>query len=172
MDLILATSNLHKIREFRDILRPFKNLDILSLLNFPTYTPPEETGSTFNENAILKAEHAAKTLDRWVLADDSGLVVPSIGGAPGVYSARYAGNAATDAENRAKLLSALSGKREMERSAYFECCLALANASGLQKCVSGMCEGTILEEERGRHGFGYDALFGKTDYNKTFAELD
>ncbi len=172
MDLVIATSNLHKIREFRDMLKLFKNLDILSLLNFPSYTPPEETGSSFKENAISKAEHAAKSLNKWVLADDSGLVVPALGGSPGIFSARYAGSDATDAENRQKLLLALEGKQDHERSGYFECCLALANSSGLQKCVTGTCEGLILKEERGRNGFGYDPLFVKTDYDKSFAELD
>lgn len=172
MDLVLATTNLHKIREFREMLKPFKNLDVLSLLNFPEYHPPAETGSTFKENAILKAEQAAKALNKWVLADDSGLVVPSIDGAPGIYSARYAGPEATDAENRQKLLQALATKKEHDRSAYYECCLALANPSSLQKCVTGTCEGTVLHEERGRHGFGYDPLFVKIDYAKSFGELD
>ena len=154
------------------MLKAFKNLDILSLLNFPAYEQPPETGTTFKENAELKALHAANTLNKWVLADDSGLVVPSLGGAPGVYSQRFAGEEATDAENRQKLLKLLEDKHDLERTAYFECCLVLANPSGIQKCVTGTCEGHILTEERGRHGFGYDALFVKNDYDKTFAELD
>lgn len=172
MELVLASTNLHKIREFREMLKAFKNLDVLSLLNFPAYIQPPETGATFKENAILKAVHAAQALNKWVVADDSGLVVPSLAGDPGVYSARYSGEGATDADNRLKLLHALEGKQDLERTAYFECCLALANPAGLQKCVTGTCEGRILLEERGRNGFGYDALFIKHDYDKTFAELD
>lgn len=172
MELVLATTNLHKIREFREMLKGFKNLDVLSLINFPSYVQPPETGATFEENAVLKAVHAAQTLNKWVMADDSGLVVPSLSGSPGVYSARYAGEGATDADNRLKLLRALDGKQEFERSAYFECCLALANPEGIQKCVTGTCEGIILTEERGRHGFGYDPLFLKNDYDKTFGELE
>lgn len=172
MELVLATTNLHKIREFREMLKGFKNLDILSLINFPSYVQPPETGVTFEENATLKAVHAAQALNKWVMADDSGLVVPSLAGSPGVYSARYAGEGATDADNRLKLLQALHDKHEFERNAYFECCLVLANLEGVQKCVTGTCEGTILTEERGRHGFGYDSLFLKNDYDKTFGELD
>lgn len=172
MELVLATHNLHKIREFRSMFKPFKNIDVLSLLNFPDYKLPEETGKTFEENAILKAEDAAKALNKCVLSDDSGLVVPTIGGKPGVISKRYAGEDATDAENRKKLLEEMDNFKDLERSAYFECFLALANPDGLQKCVNGHCEGYILTEERGRHGFGYDPLFVKHDYDKTFAELE
>jgi XTP/dITP diphosphohydrolase len=172
MELVLATTNLHKIREFRDMLKSYKHLDVLSLLNFPTYTPPPEKAQSFKENAILKAQDAAKVLQKIVLADDSGLVVPSLGGEPGVISKRYAGEEATDAENRQKLLKALEEKMEPERSAYFECCLAIATPQGLLKSVNGTCEGMIIKEERGRNGFGYDPLFVKNDYDKTFAELN
>lgn len=148
-----------------------KPYDVLSLLNFPEYTPPEETGLTFQENAILKAEHAAKALNKWVIADDSGLVVPALKGAPGVYSRRYAGEEATDAENRYKLLQSMQSLSDHERSAYFECCLAIAGPEGLKKVVTGTCDGFIILEERGRNGFGYDPLFVKHDYDKTFAEI-
>src|SRR5437016_4406641 len=104
MQLIIASKNMHKIREFRAMLKGIADLDILSLLDFPLYIPPEESETTFEENATLKALHAAKILNKWTLADDSGLVVPALKGAPGVYSARYAGINATDKENRKKLL--------------------------------------------------------------------
>lgn len=172
MEIVLASTNVHKILEFRDMLKKFEHIDVLSLLNFPQYTPPEETGTTFQENALLKAQHAAKALNKCVLADDSGLVVPALNGDPGVRSSRYAGEEATDAENRHKLLAALEGKREHERSAYFECCLVLVKPDGTIKTVTGTCEGMILAEERGRNGFGYDPLFAKNEYDKTFAELD
>jgi XTP/dITP diphosphohydrolase len=175
MEIVIASHNLHKIREFREMFKAFKglaHLDILSLLNFPKYELPEETGTTFKENALLKARDAAAHTKKWVLADDSGLVVPKLQGSPGVYSARYAGEQATDADNRQKLLSAMQGMTGLERCAYFECCLVLCGPNGTEKCVTGICEGHLLTEERGRHGFGYDPLFVKNDYEKTFAELD
>lgn len=171
MEILLATSNMHKIREFKDILSSLAHLEFLSLILFPHYQAPEETGTTFRENAILKAEHAAKHLNRWVLADDSGLVVPTLKGQPGVYSRRYAGPEASDSDNRKKLLQAMEPLRQLERSAYYECCIAIASPDGLQKCVTGICEGIIATEERGRHGFGYDPLFIKNDYEKTFGEI-
>jgi len=172
MELVIASGNLHKIREFRDMLKSIAPIDVLSLLNFPGYEAPPEDGSSFQENAKIKAEHAAKTLQKWVLADDSGLVVPALNGLPGVHSKRYAGSDATDAENRLKLLKEMANLSGMHRTAYFECHLVLAGPEGIKKSVSGTCEGTILDEERGRNGFGYDPLFVKSEYDKTFAELD
>lgn len=172
MELVIASTNLHKIREFRELLKNVKGIDVLSLLNFQNYQPLPEDLPTFKENAVRKAEYAAKTLGKWVLADDSGLVVPKLNGAPGVHSRRYAGEDATDAENRKKLLDEMRHLDEIHRSAYYECCLVLAGPEGMKKCTTGICEGIILKEERGRNGFGYDSLFVKGDYDKTFAELD
>jgi len=175
MELILATHNVHKIRELRDILKTYKeikHLDILSLLNFPEYEAPPEEGTTFKENVEIKALQAAKKLGKWVLADDSGIVVPALKGAPGVYSARYSGPNATDAENRKKLLKEMCGLQEVERAAYYECWICLASPEDIKKSVYGICEGMILTEERGRNGFGYDPLFIKHDYDKSFSELD
>ena len=169
--LVIASTNIHKVRELRAILKPLIQWDVLSLADFPQYTVPEETGKTFEENAILKAEHGAKTLNAWVIADDSGLVVPTLGGEPGVFSARYAGKDATDLENRKKLLEAMQHLLEEDRQAFFECAIALASPEGLKKCVIGTCEGTLLTKDRGSNGFGYDPLFVKHGYNKTFAEL-
>lgn len=172
MEIVIASNNLHKIREFREMLKKFKFIDLLSLVNFPNYLAPPEIGKTFQENAILKAKHAAAALDKWVLADDSGLVVPALNGSPGTHSRRYAGEDATDSENRQKLLNSMQNFKNMERSAYFECCLALASPEGLKKCVTGVIEGVILDKERGRNGFGYDSLFVKHEYDKSFAEID
>lgn len=172
MELVIASKNVHKIREFRSILKKIGKFDLLSLLDFPGYTPPPETGSTFEENAIIKAIDAAKTLNLWAIADDSGLVVPALHGAPGVYSARYAGPEATDKENRKKLLQEMAHIQEPNRQGYFECWVALASPSGLKKTAKGISEGTILEKEKGSFGFGYDSLFVKHEYGKTFAELD
>jgi XTP/dITP diphosphohydrolase len=172
VELVIASKNVHKIREFKEILNTLSGFDIRSLLDFPEYKPPDENGKSFEENAIQKALHAAKSLNKLVLADDSGLVVPALHGEPGVYSARYAGNNATDADNRKKLLSNMENLEERDRGAYFECCLALASPRGLEKSVCAICEGKIIKKERGGAGFGYDPIFIKNDYNKTFAELE
>ena len=172
MQLVLATSNPHKVREFLPLLKTLPGLEILSLKDFPKYIPPQETGVTFKENAILKAEYAARALKMWVLSDDSGLVVSALQGEPGVYSARYSGLPASDAKNRLKLLQKMEGLHAEQRAAYFECCLVLANGEGMYKCVTGLCEGTIIAEQRGNKGFGYDSLFVRHDLAKTFAELD
>lgn len=171
MELVIASRNLHKIREFRNMLQPFKAIDVMSLLNFPAYISLPEEGESFQEIATTKAQHAAVELNKWVLADDSGLVVPALGGKPGVHSRRYAGDEASDAENRKKLLAALQGMSDLQRSAYYECCLVLVSPEGVKKSVTGTCEGYILMEERGRNGFGYDSLFVKNEYDKTFAEI-
>ncbi|MFT4551406.1 MAG: XTP/dITP diphosphohydrolase [Chlamydiales bacterium] len=171
MELVLATSNLHKVREFREMLDPIKNLDILSLIDFPDYEPPEETGKTFEDNALIKAMHACQEFNKCVIADDSGLVVPSLGNEPGVYSARYAGENCSDSDNRNKLLKALDGKEGAERMAYFECCIVMVQPDKQAKSVSAICEGSIISKEQGGNGFGYDPLFLKDGYTKTFAEL-
>jgi XTP/dITP diphosphohydrolase len=172
--IVIATHNLHKIREFKEMFKLLlrRPLDLLSLHQFPEYGAPEENGATFEENASIKALAAAKALNRWVIADDSGLVVPSLNFIPGVHSQRYAGCEATDADNRKKLLKEMQHLQGMQRTAYFECCLILASPEGIKKSVTGRCEGEILLEERGRNGFGYDSLFAKQEYDKSFAELD
>ncbi len=154
------------------MFKALPHIELVSLHQYSHYTAPEETGLTFKENAILKAEHAAKYLNTWVLADDSGLVIPALKGEPGVRSRRYSGDDSTDAENRQKLLESMKNLNGQERTAYFECCLAIASPSGLKKYVEGVCEGTIITESRGRNGFGYDPLFIKNDYDKTFSELE
>lgn len=170
--LVIASKNIHKIREIKSILSKEPMLDILSLVDFPDYTPPVEKGKTFQENACLKAEHAAKALNCWVLSDDSGLVVPSLNGEPGVFSSRYAGKNASDKDNRKKLLQKMQGLKESDRQAYFQCVMVLASPEGTIKTFEGSCEGSILTVERGGNGFGYDPLFLKHSYNKTFAELE
>jgi len=172
IELVIASTNIHKIREFKSMFKSDARFDVRSLLDFPDYTPPAETGETFEKNATMKATHAAAALHRWVIADDSGLVVPALGGIPGVQSARFAGDHATDADNRKKLLEKMSHLLGEDRDAYFECCIVLASPSGVKKCVKGVCEGTLLTHEKGGGGFGYDPLFIKHGYSKTFAELD
>jgi len=172
MQLVIASHNMHKIRELRSMLKEYPQLDIHSLLDFPHYEPLPETGLTFEENAKTKAAHAAKTLKCWAIADDSGLVVPALQGAPGIYSARYAGEHATDAENRHKLLKDMRHLMEPQRQGFFECWISIASPEGVQKSVRGLCEGTILSEERGSRGFGYDPIFVKYEYGKSFAEIE
>jgi len=171
MELVLATHNVHKIREFRKMLVDLSGMDISSLLQYPKCRLPEETGNSFEENARIKALHAAKELGKLVLADDSGLVVPALNGAPGIFSARYAGKDAADQENCTKLLQQMHSFEDIRRAAYFQCSLCLATPEGIVKEVTGFCEGMILEKEKGNGGFGYDPLFIKHDYDKTFAEL-
>lgn len=172
MKFLIATSNYGKLREYRELFSIFSHLDLYSLNDFPNYEAPEETGATFEENAIIKAEHAANALQMFTLADDSGLVVSALNGLPGVKSRRFAGEKASDSENRAKLISLLTPLKEGERGAYFASAIALAVPDRLIKVVSGKCEGEMVINERGSQGFGYDSLFLKYDYNKTFGELD
>lgn len=172
IELVIASTNMHKIRELKGMLKSKSQFDIRTLLDFPSYIPPLESGATFEENAILKATHASSALNKWVIADDSGLVVPTLGGAPGVHSARFAGNNATDADNRKKLLDQMHHLLEEDRNAYFECCIVLSSPDGVKKCTRGICEGNILSQEKGGGGFGYDPLFIKHGYSKTFAELE
>lgn len=172
MEIVIASTNVHKLREIRGMCKCFKNIDFLSLLNFPDYVPEKEIHETLRDNAIAKAEHAAKALNRWVLADDTGLFVPALHGAPGVYSRRYSSEDATDSENRQKLIQEMRNLSEASRSAYYECCLVLASPKEVKKVVTGLCEGSISPQERGRNGFGYDSIFIKNDYNRTFAELE
>jgi len=172
MEIVIASTNIHKIREYRAMLKSLRSFDVMSLHDFPTYVPEEEIGASFEEIASKKALHAAKNIGKLVLADDSGLVVPALGGAPGIYSARFAGVDATDKENRVKLLSEMKDLQEADRFAYLECSIALATPEGKVKSVKAISEGIILTDERGSNGFGYDSVFLKHDYSKTYAELE
>ncbi len=171
-ELVIASTNIHKIREFRAMLKPDARFDLLSLCDFPEYVPPEETGQTFEENAVLKAIHAAKTLHRWVIADDSGLVVPALSGAPGIYSARYAGKNATDLDNRKKLLEQLKHLLEEDRNAYYECCIAIASPQDSKNVREELAKERFFNRNGAEVVLGYDPLFVKHGYNKSFAELE
>ena len=150
--LLLATRNAHKTREVREILGGAWTVEDLSVL--PGLPEVEETGDTFEENAKLKAEAAAPHYDGWVLADDSGLEVDALDGAPGVRSARFAGEGAAMDENRALLLEKLRGLSGQDRRARFRCVLALAKDGALVRTFSGAIEGFIAPSERGQGGFG------------------
>jgi XTP/dITP diphosphohydrolase len=177
--LLIATGNAHKVREFREMLGA--DFDVLDLSAVPSLPPPEEPGVTFEENAAIKAIYFSKYIDSFVLADDSGLEVDALGGAPGVRSARYAGDGSNadskanspDAANRAKLLAELecAGASEENRSARFRCAIALAKNGELLSTFDGAVEGKIIGRERGEGGFGYDSLFVPDGFDETFSEL-
>ena len=162
----MATRNAHKVEEIRAILSAFEVLD-LSVLTDPPEV--EETGSTFLENAILKAQAISELTDALVLSDDSGLEVDSLGGDPGVYSSRYAGEDGNDSLNNAKLLREMDG--QSERTARFRCVIVLARGGNVLADFSGAVEGHILQRNQGEGGFGYDPLFVPEGYERSFAEL-
>lgn len=171
MHLMLATRNAKKRREIVDILGDLP-LELGDLSDQPDVPEVEETGTTFEENARLKAVAVAKATGAWALGEDSGLVVPALKGRPGVYSARYAGNQSDDAANNAKLLAELGPLPDDRREAYYVCTAALADPSGEVKAVvDGQCHGVILREPRGTGGFGYDPLFLIPEFHQTFGEL-
>jgi len=172
MKLLVATHNLGKIREYRTLLKEFSRFDIYSLVDCPGYEADEESGSTFVENAEIKALSASRHFpDRLVIADDSGLVVPALQNEPGILSARYAGEGARDIDNRKKLIQKLKNLSEEDRLGHFECAISVAKGNRVLKTVTGICEGFLLIQEKGNNGFGYDSLFVKHGYNKTFAQL-
>jgi len=166
--IVLATNNENKVSEFRKILAAV-DIKIQSLSDFGPLPKAIEDGDTFDENAYKKAHHVAKVLGLPAIADDSGLVVNALGGAPGVHSARYAGENATDMENTEKLLEEMDGCHD--RSAYFQCVISIAVPSGPALTYEGRCDGEILREKRGDKGFGYDPVFYVKQYGKSFAEL-
>jgi XTP/dITP diphosphohydrolase len=167
--LLLATRNRHKTREFAEILGDgFEILDLAGAAGLPAV---EETGLTFEANAILKAVETSKHFEGLVVADDSGLEVDALQGAPGIYSARYAGEHASDAANVAKLLAKLARCGPAPYVARFRCSLALAQVGEVLRTFQGVVEGTIVGETRGSAGFGYDPVFQPHGFAQTFAEL-
>ena len=167
--LLIATSNSHKTAEIQSMLGP--DWDVMDMRAYPELVLPEETGDTFEANAIIKAEGASVALpDLLVVSDDSGLEVDGLGGQPGVKSARYAGEEATDADNREKLKRELSGVNA-PFVGRFRCCMAVARGGKSVRTFSGAVEGRIVLQERGEGGFGYDALFVPDGFEHTFGEL-
>lgn len=171
-EILIATKNKGKVKEFKALFNKF-NVKVQSLHDFGDHFPEiEETGKTFKENAQLKAEEIAKLLNQAVIADDSGLVIDSLDGRPGVYSARYAGERATDEENNEKVLQELAGIFEDKRTARFVCVLALATPGEETVFTQGTCEGTIATSPAGENGFGYDPIFIPDGYKITLAQLE
>jgi XTP/dITP diphosphohydrolase len=165
-----ATTNPGKLREFNLIAARYGagQLEVLSLPGLKAIEPPEETGATFAENAIIKAEYYSGFVDGFVFADDSGLAVDALDGAPGIYSARYAGPDATDASNNARVLEAMSGVDN--RTARFVCAIAVAAGRHSLKTFQGAVEGQLLTAPSGPNGFGYDPLFYYPPFGSTFGE--
>jgi XTP/dITP diphosphohydrolase len=169
--LVLGTANRKKGQELAELFSAV-GAELKTLADFPGAIRVAEQGLTFAENAALKATQQAKRLGRWVLADDSGLAVDALGGAPGVASARFSGPNATDRDNNRLLLEKLGATPLEKRTARFACHMVLADASGSIRAESeGACRGRILFEPRGSQGFGYDPLFEVIEYHRTFAEL-
>ena len=171
MSLVLGTTNAGKLRELAELLEPL-GIACCSLVGLASAIEVEETGSSFAENAALKATQQATALGRWVLAEDSGLVVDALGGAPGIYSARFSGAEATDARNNSLLLERLESQPAALRSAHYACHAALSDPNGRIVAVSsGVCGGVIADRPSGAGGFGYDPLFIVPEYQRTFGEL-
>ncbi|MYL29100.1 XTP/dITP diphosphatase [Halobacillus halophilus] len=168
-ELLIATKNEGKIKEFREMFSKY-GISVVSLLDHDPSIDIEETGTTFEENAVIKAEAMMNALNIPVVADDSGLEVDALNGEPGVYSARYAGIEKDDEKNTAKLLNELNGVSEEERTARFVCAVAVARPGEATFTKRGTCEGRIAGERQGEHGFGYDPVFIPEGSSRTMAE--
>jgi XTP/dITP diphosphohydrolase len=171
MKLVLATRNFGKVRELSDMLSQQCSIEVLSMRDFPEAPDVVEDGETYQDNAKKKAVDIAKYVGVLALADDSGLEVDALGGAPGVHSARYAGSDASDADRIAKLLAATRNVPDDERTARFKCAVAVAEPNGRADVVVDVCDGKIIRKPRGNLGFGYDPVFVPHGYDRTFAEL-
>ncbi|MBA2732045.1 MAG: RdgB/HAM1 family non-canonical purine NTP pyrophosphatase [Acidobacteria bacterium] len=170
-ELLIATGNKGKFVEYQSFLASMP-IRLRNLAEFPVITEVEETGMTFSENAILKARAYARQTGLWALADDSGLEVDALGGAPGVLSARYGGAGATDSKRIERLLEELCRCASGERRARFICVIAIADAQGEIASIStGKCEGLIAHTSEGERGFGYDPVFIPDGFDQTFGEL-
>ncbi len=168
--LLVATHNSGKVEEIRMLLGDL-NLAVRDLTQLPGITEIEETGTTFLQNALMKAHYYQKQTGLLTLADDSGLEVAALGEAPGIYSARYAGPHATDSQRITKLIDELSEVPNKDRTARFVCVLALVGPNQLEKTFTGVCEGRIMQSPLGDEGFGFDPVFEYPPLGKTFAQL-
>lgn len=170
-EILVATRNPGKLREVRQLLSDLP-IGLNSLLDFPSSKEVEETGETFTDNASIKAAAYALQTGQWALSDDSGLEVDALGGAPGIFSARYAGEGATDRERIELLLSELARTPQASRRARFVCAVSIAAPSGhIINVSTGICQGSIAYHPRGERGFGYDPVFIPEGFDETFGEL-
>lgn len=165
--VVIATNNMNKVREFQSLF-PKDGIEFKSLKELGYEKEIDETGSTFEENAVIKAKQVAKDLKLTAISDDSGLEVEALGNAPGIYSARYAGGH-DDARNNALLLKNLAGVEN--RKARYVCAVCICQPDGEYRVVRGVCEGKIIDEAKGQNGFGYDPYFYTEEFRMTFAEL-
>ena len=168
--IIIATKNKGKAKDFEALFSPL-GYEVLTLHDVADDMDIEETGTTFEENALLKATALANHLQTMVIADDSGLEIDALDGRPGIYSARYAGEEKSDEANIDKVLEELKDVKESERSARFVCAIAVASPTSEPFTVRGTCEGFIAQERKGTNGFGYDPIFFVPAENKMMAEL-
>jgi XTP/dITP diphosphohydrolase len=168
--MLIATHNRGKVAEYRELLKPLRE-ELIGLSDLGISDEVDETGSTFAENALLKARAYARLSGQVTLADDSGLEVDTLGGEPGIRSARYGGPDATDRDRYERLLRAMEGVAPRERGARFRCVVAVAWPDGRCALTRGTCEGEITLEPRGEHGFGYDPVFLVREERQTMAEL-
>jgi len=171
MNIVLASRNQKKCEEIRYLLMPY-GFDLLSVADFPDVAEVEEMGNTFAENAALKATEVAVATSCWAIGEDSGLMVDALDGAPGIYSARYSGEQATDASNNMRLQVELKDIPLEKRDARYICSIAVSDAEGnVQLAVAASCRGRIISTARGTNGFGYDPYFLIPEYHRTFGEL-
>jgi len=169
--LVVATRNRKKLGEIVELLAPY-GIEVLCVADFPGVPETVEDGSSFAENAAKKATEVARWLGRWALGEDSGLCVDALGGRPGIYSARFAGEPADDAANNVKLVSELADVPEAKRGAGYVCSVAVADPAGAVRLTEqATCRGRIVDEARGDNGFGYDPHFLLPEYHRTFGEL-
>ena len=169
--LVLGSRNRKKSREVAEILAPH-GIEVVGIADFPQFGEVVEDGTTFAENAAKKAAQPALELGRWVIGEDSGLVVDALAGRPGVYSARYSGPGASDDSNNRKLMEELAGVPLERRTAAYVCSIALADPTGaIRLTAESRCRGLIISEPRGENGFGYDPYFLVREYHRTFGEL-
>lgn len=169
--IVLASRNRKKTQEVSDLLKP-AGFVVVPVTEYPDVPEVEEDGDTFAANAAKKATEVALQLNQWVIGEDSGLKVDALGGAPGIYSARYSGPDATDEKNNRKLMQELTGVPDEKRGAGYVCSVALSNPSGeVRIAVEGTCRGRILHEANGKGGFGYDPYFLIPEFHRTFGEL-
>lgn len=171
LDIVLATKNKGKVKEIKKYFSDL-SINFISLHELNFNEEIVENGKTFCENALIKARFITNKYNKTTIADDSGLVVDYLNGAPGIYSARYSGENATDKQNIDKLLNQLEGVEYSKRTAKFICSIALVFPEGNDLVVEGECKGIIINTPRGENGFGYDPVFFVPEYNKTMAEMD
>lgn len=171
MKILIASNNTHKIEEFKSILDDIENIELITPKTLDISIVPEENGKTFLDNSIIKAQSFYEIAEIPVIADDSGLEIDILNGEPGTFSSRYAGDNATDQENRQKVIKLLKKMGKQIFDARFKCVITYIDLSGIYS-FDGKVEGQIILEERGKNGFGYDSIFVPNDFNVTFAELE